>query len=72
MGDCHGLSKSSIYRNVRDVTNSINAHLFNETVFWREDAQVSNAFFAKTGFSNVCGCIDGTHIKILTPSQNEE
>lgn len=36
----------------------------------RTEAKVE--FFKKTGFPGVIGCVDGTHIKILTPRKQDQ
>lgn len=33
--------------------------------------EAKKAFFLRTGFPGVIGCIDGTHIKIIRPNLNE-
>lgn len=37
-----------------------------------EKAECKLHFFEKTGFPGVIGCVDGTHIKILAPSKEEQ
>ncbi|XP_058813410.1 putative nuclease HARBI1 [Topomyia yanbarensis] len=36
-----------------------------------EKSSIKHAFFQKTGFPGVIGCIDGTHIKIVAPSKDK-
>lgn len=36
-----------------------------------EKNKIKERFFLKTGFPGVLGCIDGTHVNLLTPSEDE-
>lgn len=37
-----------------------------------EKTEAKVEFFEKTGFPGVIGCVDGTHIKILAPSKQDQ
>lgn len=37
-----------------------------------EKTEAKVEFFQKTGFPGVIGCVDGTHIKILAPSKQDQ
>jgi hypothetical protein len=73
VADMHGVSKSTVCRVVKRVVNAIVDHMFQQVVRWPENAEnLPQEFLRKGGFPSTCGLVDGTHIKIDAPSQNEE
>ena len=51
---------------------AINTHLFAVHVRWSETNDVAGRFYGIGGMPAVAGCIDGTHVKIESPVNNEE
>ena len=74
IGDIVGLPKSTVFRTMRDVSAAL-IQKRNEFVHWPitadEIQRVKEGFFHKGGFPGVTGCVDGTHIRLQRPSQNE-
>ncbi|XP_034834881.1 putative nuclease HARBI1 [Maniola hyperantus] len=71
-----GLSQTSVHDCLRDVTNALNTPkvLRKYIKFPRtnqELEEVSRGFFEEFGIPGVAGCIDGTHIAMIRPSENE-
>ncbi|XP_021958890.1 putative nuclease HARBI1 [Folsomia candida] len=73
LGDMHGVSKSTVCRVVdRVVTVTVN-HFLQDVVRWPDDTSaIAPEFLRIGGFPSVCGCIDGSLIKIDSPPVNEE
>ena len=74
VGDSLDLSKSSTCRIIHRVLQAILDRLMNEIKFPQGNTlrQVQEGFFRKFRFPGLAGLIDGTHIRILAPSENEE
>ncbi|XP_068737172.1 putative nuclease HARBI1 [Montipora capricornis] len=74
IGDTVGLPKFTVSRTIRDVSAAL-IYKQNEFIHWPttvdEIQQVKEGFFHKGGFPGVIGCVDGTHIRLQCPSQNE-
>lgn len=71
IGDIHHISKSSSYRCIVDVCNSL-SNIFDEYVrFPINNEQTMAGFYAVSRLPKVIGAIDGTHIPIKKPSVNE-
>uniref|UniRef100_A0A8D8Z7C7 Putative nuclease HARBI1 n=1 Tax=Cacopsylla melanoneura TaxID=428564 RepID=A0A8D8Z7C7_9HEMI len=69
----HGISKSSVCRNVHEVISAIVSVLFQRLVCWPDDVgQIAAGFLQKGGFPSVAGCVDGTMVNIDAPTQFEE
>ncbi|XP_026737328.1 putative nuclease HARBI1 isoform X1 [Trichoplusia ni] len=71
------MSQQSTSRSIREVTAALNHPLIQRK--WikfpqtrRERDAVKLRFFEKFSIPSVIGCIDGTHIAIIRPSENEE
>ncbi len=74
IGDAHGISKASTCRVICRVSLTINRILFNKGVgFPPRQVLMQNMgnFFAVRDFPGVVGCIDGTHVEIVPPSDVE-
>ena len=73
IGEMFGVNQSTASRTVNRVTKAILlqmprwVHL--PTQVEADEQKVK--FHAKAGFPGVIGCVDGTHIRIQAPSQNE-
>jgi len=72
-----GISQTIIHFIIHEVTLAISSHyLVNEFIKFpiTREARDNNKinFMEKFGFPGVIGCIDGTHIAILKPGQDEE
>ena len=73
IGDTLGYDKSTVSRAVEDVTNALLARK-QDFIKWPnqdESLRVKSGFYEQAGFPNVIGCIDGTHIRIQAPSDDE-
>lgn len=74
IGDTFGVCKSTVSRVVHNVV-SLLCNMQEEVIVFPthpEDIQDSmNGFMDIGGFPNVVGCVDGTHIRILRPHQEE-
>ncbi|XP_052783143.1 putative nuclease HARBI1 [Mya arenaria] len=73
IGDSMGYHKCTVSRVVAQVTEAICGHI-HQFVMWPDaNARAWNMteIFKKAGFPNVVGCVDGTHIRIQAPSEDE-
>ncbi|XP_061195355.1 putative nuclease HARBI1 [Saccostrea echinata] len=73
IGDTMGVDKGTVSRAVNDVTNALIAKK-DQFLKWPNQEDMSKAkriFFTRGGFPGVIGCIDGTHIRIQAPSDDE-
>lgn len=74
VGDSLGVDKSTVSRVISDVTTAL-VEISNQFVCWptnRRKQQIRTGFFHLGGFPNVIGCIDGTHIRIQAPNEDEK
>ena len=74
IGDTHGYDKATVSRIVRKVSLALaNKHeqwiQFPTTM--EEKNTIREGMYNIAGFPCVIGCVDGTHIRIQAPSQNE-
>ncbi|XP_048240406.1 putative nuclease HARBI1 [Haliotis rufescens] len=72
-GDTIGIDKSTASRVVRKVSLAI-ASLVPKFVTWpseRDIGDIRKEFYNISRFPGVIGCIDGTHVRIQAPSDNE-
>lgn len=47
--------------------------LKNEVIKWPDDcSNLATQFFEMGGFPAVCGCLDGTHVKVSPPLEDEQ
>ncbi|XP_052082587.1 putative nuclease HARBI1 isoform X2 [Mytilus californianus] len=71
VGDTIGLHKGTVSRIVSDVLNSL-CDKRDEFIKWpRNVDETRGDFYRLSGFPNVIGAIDGTHIRIQAPSEDE-
>ena len=74
IGDLFGLHKSTVSRIVHRVSELLERRKDDFIVFptVREDInEAMEGFEAIANFPNVVGCVDGTHIRILRPPEEE-
>ena len=74
VGDCVGIHRSSVCRIITRVTRAICRIRNRHIKFPRRRDDIRNTqerFHAIAGFPQIVGAIDGTHIFIKTPSQDE-
>lgn len=74
VGDSVQVHKSTVCRTVRAVAVSLCKHIDTYVRFPTAPEQqnlVRQNFFQIAGFPDVLGCVDGTHIRIKTPSDHE-
>lgn len=70
-----GLSQTSVHRAIHEVTRVIVERLENKINFpvtVEERTTIKNEFMVHWGFPGVVGVIDGTHIAILKPTDDEQ
>ncbi len=74
-GDAHGISKATVCRCVHEVTAVLLNRILLEQVRWPEGATAMEAigerFYKKAKMPSVCGCIDGTLVKIQAPPDRD-
>ena len=73
IGDTLGLSKSTIPHtvNVSYALSQKQVHLIEWPSTEAEIVQTKQGFYDKGGFPGVIGCVDGMHVKIQGPTENE-
>ena len=74
IGDTLGLSKSTVSRTVNNVSYALpqkQVHFIKWPSTEAEIVQMKRGFYDKGGFPGVIGCVDGTHVKIQGPNENE-
>ena len=75
IGDTLGYNKGTVARVVDNVTNALIARK-DQFIQWPTDNHTQNkiryGFFQQANFPNVLGCIDGTHVRIQRPSEDED
>ncbi|KAJ8309921.1 hypothetical protein KUTeg_011786 [Tegillarca granosa] len=74
VGDSLGLSIASVARSVDRVTSAV-CRLSRTYIKFPTGQYLSDTkkkFFELAGFPQVAGCIDGTFIRIIAPSENEQ
>ncbi len=69
--DCHGMSKASVCRIVRDVSSAIVENMEAEYICFGEPRQQARDFEQIAGMPAVVGCVDGTHIRVSPPRADE-
>lgn len=75
VGDVFGVHKSTVHRHFYRVIKAINSNLMKEFIKMPgEEASeaISNRFKAICGIPQIIGCIDGSHIPILAPSDGRK
>ena len=74
IGDTIGVDKSTVSRVVHNVSSLLAAKQA-QFIKWPTDvAEINenkNGFYRRRQFPGVIGCIDGTHIRIIAPSNHE-
>ncbi len=73
--DISEISQPSVSRIITRVTESIVRVVFPRYVKFpsnREVINVQRQFYEISGFPGIAGVVDGTHVKILAPSEHEE
>ncbi|XP_037296239.1 putative nuclease HARBI1 isoform X1 [Manduca sexta] len=71
------MSQQSVSRAIRDVTAALNHQLvLNKWIKFPQTRQERDAikrrFYEKYHIPSILGCIDGTHVAIIRPKENEE
>ena len=68
-----GLAHPTVSKILKEVLNVMENHICPQWIKFQmseeEKFEAKLHFFEKTGFPGVIGCVDGTHIKILTPGK---
>lgn len=75
VGDVFGVHKSTVHKHFYRAINAINSTLMKKFIEM-PNAQacegISNRFLALCGIPQIIGCIDGSHIPILAPSEGRK
>ncbi|XP_040900533.1 putative nuclease HARBI1 [Toxotes jaculatrix] len=73
IGDAEHISRATVCRAIRKVCLALKRFLSVFVVFpgHKPVRAIKEEFHGIAGFPNVIGCIDGTHIPITAPSENE-
>ncbi|CAC5410775.1 HARBI1 [Mytilus coruscus] len=72
--DVHNISRPSVYKITSDVTSCLKRLCKNYIKMPTDEAGLHNimrGYYEKTNFPNVVGAIDGTHIRIKSPIEDE-
>jgi len=73
IADMQGTSKSTVCRVLERVVIATVDYLFQDVVRWPDNVgNIAADFLRLGGFPSVCGCVDGTLIKLDAPIANEE
>ncbi|XP_060576823.1 putative nuclease HARBI1, partial [Ruditapes philippinarum] len=75
IGDTFGMDIASVSRVITKVTDILFGLKDQVIKFPMTDTdrrKVMNGFYAIRGFPSVIGCIDGTHVKLISPGQPDE
>ena len=70
----HSMDQSMISRSINEITNVLERKLCGKLIkFPNEDEKLQNKrlFFLKSKIPGVIGCVDGTHVDIIAPTENE-
>jgi len=69
--DCHGVSTDTVFRTVHRVCDEL-FELRNDYIQWPENTdKLAREFYDIAKMPSVCGCIDGTHVPVLPPKEDE-
>jgi hypothetical protein len=69
--DCHGVGTDTVCRIIHRVADSI-VTLRKDVICWpRNPISMAEDFLKIAPFPSVCGCVDGTHV-IVSPPKNDE
>jgi hypothetical protein len=71
LADAHGISIATVSRCIHKVCDCIIRHFHNDVHFPINTNRLAQDFFEVAGMPSVAGCVDGTHINILAPHENE-
>ena len=75
IGDTFGVDVATVSRVVTRVVDAlfdIKDEYINFPTTDAERASVKNGFYKMRGFPGVVGCIDGTHVRIMSPPKDQE
>lgn len=74
IGDTFGYHKSTVSRCIHSVTDAL-VEKAPEYIVWPstpvERQRIVNGFYSIAGFPSVIGAVDGTHVRIQAPVENE-
>ncbi|XP_055640385.1 putative nuclease HARBI1 isoform X2 [Toxorhynchites rutilus septentrionalis] len=71
-----GLAQPTMSKVLQSVLNTIEANVCPDVIQFPSSEQainaIKNAFYKRTGFPGVMGCIDGTHVSIILPARDKQ
>ena len=68
------MDKSTVSRAITDVSRALAAkqpRFIKWPLTLDECLKIKNEFYIRGGFPGVVGCVDGTHVRLQAPTQNE-
>ena len=68
------MQKSTVSRAITDVSRALAAkqpRFIKWPLTHDECAKIKKEFYIRGGFPGVVGCVDGTHVRLQAPTQNE-
>ena len=69
--DIHGIGKDTVFRSIHKVLDLL-FDLREEYIHWPENPiKLSQEFYEVARMPSVCGCVDGSHIPIIPPHNDE-
>lgn len=75
VGDVFGVHKSTVHKHFYSVIKAINSTLMKEFIQMPDEERaqlISHRFKTICGIPQIIGCIDGSHIPILAPSEGRK
>ncbi|XP_055380517.1 putative nuclease HARBI1 isoform X1 [Condylostylus longicornis] len=70
-----GLAQPTFSKILKEVLATLEAEICSSLIKFPEENErneIKLAFYEKFGFPGVIGCVDGTHVRIITPSKNHQ
>ena len=71
-----GLAQSTMSKTLKEILNILEVEICPDLIKFPESDIEKSAikldFYTKTGFPGVIGCVDGTHVKIIPPSKEQQ
>lgn len=70
-----GMAQSTVSKMMSEIFNAMEENVCSKWISFRQSERdkeiAAGLFFNQTGFPGVIGCVDGTHINIVRPIDNE-
>lgn len=70
--DVHGVGTDTVFRTVHSVMTGL-YQLREEYIHWPEHPErIATKFYDVARMPSVCGCVDGTHVELKPPKEDED